>query len=216
VDCAKEMLQMDIAIVLNDVTTLYFETFKGDDLRKEGFSKDNKPQQPQIVLGLLVSRQCFPLGYEVFPGNTFEGKTMLSVLKEFTVKYNVQKPVVLADAAMLSQANIEALQKEGFSYIVGARLASTSTNVFNEVCRMMGRTKVNKTIRINGPNDNLVVEFSEKRYRKDKYEFEKQKERAEHIIKKKQGGKNVRFVRYKSNQIEYELKQLKEKISGKK
>jgi len=66
VKSAKEMLKEELALVLYDVTTLYFETFKSDELRVEGFSKDNKPQQPQIVVGLIVTRQGYPLSYEVF------------------------------------------------------------------------------------------------------------------------------------------------------
>ncbi len=205
IQCAKKMLQADIAIVLYDVTTLYFETFKGDELRKEGFSKDNKPQQPQIVLGLLVNSQGFPLGYEIFPGNTFEGKTMLIVLKEFISKHNVQKPVVVADAAMLSQTNIEELQKDGFSYIVGARLANTTNVIFNEVCKNFGESHKNTAIRINSPTGDLIVEFSEKRYRKDKHEFNKQLERAKQNVESKRGGKNARFVRYKTNRVDTEL-----------
>lgn len=205
IHCAKEMLQADITIVLYDVTTLYFETFKGDQLRKEGFSKDNKPQQPQIVLGLLVSRQGFPLGYEIFPGNTFEGKTMLSILKEFISYHNVQKPIVVADAAMLSKTNIEELQKEGFSYIVGARMANTTNAVFDQVRKRLGKSQQNNPIRINSPTGDLIVEFSEKRFRKDKHEFDRQLERAKQIVKKKQGGKNARFVMYKTNDVDTEL-----------
>ncbi|QOJ28039.1 MAG: transposase [Ignavibacteriales bacterium] len=90
-----------------DVTTLYFETFKGDELRLPGFSKDNKPQKPQIVVGLIVTRSGFPLSYEIFSGNTFEGKTMLKVLKNFTEINSVKRPIVVADAAMLGNSNIQ-------------------------------------------------------------------------------------------------------------
>ena len=129
IKCAKEMLQEDLALILYDVTTLYFETFKGDELRIEGFSKDNKPQQPQIVVGLIVTRQGFPLGYEIFSGNTFEGKTMLKVLDDFTKKNQVKRPIIVADAAMLSKENIEELKKRNLSYIVGARLGNTSVKI---------------------------------------------------------------------------------------
>jgi hypothetical protein len=124
VKCAKEMLQEDLVLVLYDVTTLYFESFKSDELRIEGFSKDNKPQQPQIVIGLIVTRQGFPLAYEVFAGNTFEGKTMLKVLDNFTNANQVNKPIVVADAAMLSQENIAELNQRNLFYIVGARLGN--------------------------------------------------------------------------------------------
>src|SRR5574338_778670 len=66
---AKDTLCDELSLVLYDVTTLYFETFTADELRIPGFSKDNMAQQPQVVVGLLVTRTGFPLGFEVFPGN---------------------------------------------------------------------------------------------------------------------------------------------------
>ena len=93
--------------MLYDVTTLYFETFHSDDLRIPGFSKDNKPQQPQIVVGLLVTQSGFPLVYEVFSGNTFEGKTMLPILKQFMDNHPGAKPIIVADAAMLSEERLD-------------------------------------------------------------------------------------------------------------
>lgn len=59
------------SLLFYDVTTLYFETFTEDELRKNGFSKDNTSQQPQIIVTLMVTPQGFPVGYEVFSGNTF-------------------------------------------------------------------------------------------------------------------------------------------------
>lgn len=123
VHCALETLKANLALVLYDVTTLYFETFTADELRMPGFSKDNKPQQPQIVIGLLVTQQGFPLGYEIFAGNTFEGKTMLPVLESFANKHDVMTLTVVADAAMLSHANITELTKRHLSYIVGVRIS---------------------------------------------------------------------------------------------
>jgi len=90
------MLYDDLALVLYDVTTLYFETFKSDDLRSEGFSKDNKPQQPQIAVGLIVTRQGYPLSYEVYSGKTFEGNTMLDILDKFIKRNVVKRPIVVA------------------------------------------------------------------------------------------------------------------------
>jgi hypothetical protein len=96
---AKDSLRDGLSVVLYDVTTLYFETFTADELRVPGFSKDNMPQQPQVVVGLLVTREGFPLGFEVFPGNTFEGKIMLPVLEAFVAKHGVSTPTVVADCA---------------------------------------------------------------------------------------------------------------------
>ena len=74
------LFKNQIQIVFYDVTTLYFEIDREDELRKTGFSKEGKHQNPQIVLGLLVSRDGYPLAYDIFEGNKFEGQTMLPIL----------------------------------------------------------------------------------------------------------------------------------------
>lgn len=73
-------------LLFYDVTTLYFETFEEDELRKNGFSKDNKSQQPQILVALMVSKEGFPVSYEVFAGNTFEGHTIIPTITKFIEK----------------------------------------------------------------------------------------------------------------------------------
>lgn len=83
------ILDNKISLVFYDVTTLYFEAEKEDDFRKTGFSKDGKHQQPQIVLGLLVCTGGYPLAYEIFEGNKFEGHTMLPVVEAFKQRYNL-------------------------------------------------------------------------------------------------------------------------------
>ncbi len=87
-----------MSVVFYDVTTLYFESADEDDLRKTGFSKDGKHQQPQIIIGLIVSRQGYPLDYEIFEGNKFEGHTMLPVVEAFAKKHQMEKLIVVADA----------------------------------------------------------------------------------------------------------------------
>ena len=126
---ARDELKESFGLVLYDVTTLYFESFKEYELQRPGFSKDNKPQQPQIVIGLITTRSGFPVMHEVFEGNTFEGGTMLQVLHRFQACAGESKPVIVADAAMLSRDNLQQLEAGGYRYIVGARLAN-STNDF--------------------------------------------------------------------------------------
>lgn len=94
-----------ISIVFYDMTTLYFEAEDEDDLRKIGYSKDGKFQHLQIMLGLLVGRGGFPIGYDIFEGNTFEGHTLIPTLEKVHKKYGFEKPVVVADAALLSKDN---------------------------------------------------------------------------------------------------------------
>lgn len=192
VNCALG-LKSDLSLVLYDVTTLYFESFAADELRVPGFSKDNKPQQPQIVIGLLVTRQGFPLGYEVFTGNTFEGKTMLPVLKEFSKKHNVTTPTVVADAAMLSHTNIAELKEKGLSYIVGARLANASPTLIKKISDAL-QQKDHATARESTPHGDLVVSFSAARYRKNKGDLERQIERGKKLIVRGEPGRRAKFV----------------------
>jgi transposase len=95
-----------VGVVFCDVTTLYFEAERADDFRVPGFSKDGKTQNPQIVLGLLVGAQGTPLAYEIFKGNQFEGGTMIPVLKAFAKRFRLSKPIVVADAGLMSKDNI--------------------------------------------------------------------------------------------------------------
>lgn len=194
----------DIGLVLYDVTTLYFETFDADDLRVPGFSKDNKSQQPQLVIGLLVSREGFPLGYGIFPGNTFEGKTMLPVLEAFTKKHAVTTPTVVADAAMLSETNIGELKQKGISYIVGARMANCALDIITQAANALDHVH-DATVRIATTQGDLIVSFSAKRFRKDTAEMEKQIEKGKKLIARNEPGKRAKFVQRTGNADAYIL-----------
>jgi hypothetical protein len=192
--CAQTVLREDLFFILYDVTTLYFETFKADDLRSHGFSKDDKSKQPQIVIGLLATKAGFPLGHEVFPGKTFEGRTMLAVLDDFSRKHGVEMPVVVADAAMLSKENIEELEARKIKYIVGGRLANTAPSFIRRVSESLSM-KDGKIIRLSTrQHGDMICSFSQLRYRKDKTEMEKQIQRAERLITKNETGRRAKFV----------------------
>ncbi len=105
-----------------DVTTRYFEVESEDDLRKTGFSKDGKHQNPQIVLSLLVSKNGYPLAYDIFEGNKYERHTMIPIINGFKEKYKIKNFIVVADAGLLSNENIVVREKGGSEYILGARL----------------------------------------------------------------------------------------------
>lgn len=204
VACAKAALHSDLGLVLYDVTTLYFETFDEDDLRVPGFSKDNKSQQPQIVIGLLVTREGFPLGYEVFPGNTFEGKTMLPVLESFAHKHQVTMPTVVADAAMLSQSNLLELNKRAMTYIVGGRMGNCSLKMITQVAAALHSVD-GATIRMATPAGDLIASFSAKRFRKNKMEMDKQIEKGKALITRKEPGKRAKFVKRADKKDAYVL-----------
>lgn len=200
VSCAKREFSFDCSLVLYDVTTLYFESFREDEeesaLRKTGFSKDQKPQQPQVVVGLLVTSDGFPLGYELFKGNTFEGHTMLPVLEHFCAKHGIAACTVVADAAMLSWKNMEALRAKGISYIVGARVANLSAPRIDEIARLLKREQ-GSTIRLSTRHGDLVCSYSDARYRKDKHEMDKQITKAKTLIASSEPGRRAKFVHMK-------------------
>lgn len=128
---AKTHYSFNFDILFYDVTTLYFETFEEDDLRKNGFPKDNKSQQPQILIALTVSKEGLPIAYEVFSDNTFEGHTIIPVIKDFIKRNAVKGFTLVADAAMISSENVKQLTQNNINYIVGARLGNTSSTLQN-------------------------------------------------------------------------------------
>ncbi len=99
-----------------DMTTLYFEASDEDDLRKTGFSKDSKAQKPQIFLGLLVGLGGYAIGYDIFEGDTYEGHTLIPFLEKISKKFNLTKPIIVADAGLLSNENIKFLQEQAELY----------------------------------------------------------------------------------------------------
>ena len=106
---AVEKFKGPYYFVLYDVTSLYFKIFQSNELRISDFSKDNKSQQPQIFVGLLITQFGFPLVFEVFPGNTFEGKAMLPILENFMNEHIDIRPIVLIDTALMSEERLTEL-----------------------------------------------------------------------------------------------------------
>jgi transposase len=180
VKVAKTEFGFDFSFVLYDVTTLYFESFKNDEFKRSGFSKDHKHNQPQIVIGLIVTREGFPISYQIFKGNTFEGNTFLPCILDFKKKHNIQSLTVVADSAMLSKQNMNTLVQNRLNYIIASRLANLKESLINTIDK--GIERVNgKNIRI----ENLIIDYSSKKYTKDKFELEKQVNKAKEKTKVK-------------------------------
>ncbi|GHA49199.1 IS1634 family transposase [Salinimicrobium marinum] len=178
----KKILNQDISVVFYDVTTLYFEIDQEDELRKTGFSKEGKHQNPQIVLGLLVSKHGYPLAYEIFEGNKFEGHTMLPVVDAFKMKYNLDKLIIIADSGLLSRSNIDNLQDKGYEFILGARIKNETQDVKDKILALdlnHGDSAV-----INKGALKLIITYSEDRAKKDRYNREKGLRRLEKQIRR--------------------------------
>ncbi len=150
----KKILKGRIGVVFYDMTTLYFEASEEDDFRVTGYSKDGKHQHPQIIIGLLVGNNGYPIGYEIFEGNKSETKTLIPVLESFQKKFELEKPIVIADAALLSQKNIDSLVAAGYQYILGGRLKNESNTIKNRVLEM--NVKEGHPRQMQDPNGRLV------------------------------------------------------------
>jgi hypothetical protein len=159
-----------IAVVFYDMTTLYFEAEDEDDLRKVGFSKDGKFQHPQIMLGLLVGENGYPIGYDIFEGNVFEGHTLLPTLDKISQKYGLGRPVVVADAGLLSRNNLKLLTAEGYSFILGARIKNESDVSKGKILEQAKRIKDQQGFDLQkADGSRLIVTYSEQRRKKDAY-----------------------------------------------
>lgn len=166
VEHTTKILGGRIGIVFYDVTTLYFESAKEDVLRATGFSKDGKTAETQIVLGLLVSMDGYPLAYSIFNGSQYEGRTMIPVIDDFVSRFNLRDFIVVADAGLLSRKNIELLKNAGYKFILGGRIKKESTTVTGWVFSLgKDETKLNETtINI---DERIIVSYSSKRAVKD-------------------------------------------------
>lgn len=177
IDYARYHFGFDFSLVFYDVTTLYFETNQSDEFRLNGFSKDNKINQPQILVGLMVNQIGFPVYYDTFKGNTFEGHTIIPAITAIKTKYKIDKLTVVADAGMLSQDNLSALEDSHIDFVVGARIKKLRINQIKQIAQKLGKNN-GDTIRV----DDVIYEYSTKRAKKDKADNDKQIKKAEYLL----------------------------------
>jgi len=119
---------------MHEVTTLHSENEDEDDLRKVGMSKE-RCVAPQAQVGLLLDPGGFPLEVHLFEGNKAETTSLIPVLTEFQKRHGVTDLVVVADAGMLSVANLHALEEDGFKFILGSRLTKAPNDLADHLER---------------------------------------------------------------------------------
>lgn len=163
-----KVLTGNISVVFYDMTTLNFEASDEDDLRKTGFSKDGKHQNPQIFLGLLVGLGGYAIGYDIFEGNIYEGHTLIPFIEKISKKFNLNKPVVVADAGLLSKDNIKALAEKNYEYIIGARLKNEPEKIKKKIQEK--QPGEGQMLTINKQNNTrLIVSYATNRATKDEH-----------------------------------------------
>jgi hypothetical protein len=115
-----------IDVLFYDLTTIYFETSTADEIRDFGFSKDGKHQHVQIMLAAIVTEGGLPIDYETFVGSSYEGHTLIPVLDKIKERYNINKVVLVADAALMNKINLQELNERNIKYIIAARIKNAS------------------------------------------------------------------------------------------
>lgn len=127
----RDLLSKPVDVVLYDLTTLRFESVREDlgELRRFGYSKEMRTDCTQVVLGLLIDTDGIPLGFEVYPGNTFEGKTLVDIVSRMREKFQVRRFIFVADRGLFSAQNLEHIRSgcglseaESGEFIVGMKL----------------------------------------------------------------------------------------------
>jgi len=209
----------DVSLVLYDVTTLYFEAEKEDELRKVGYSKERRVD-PQIVVGLLVDRGGFPLEIGCFEGNRAEAATIVPIIKAFHARHGLADMVVVADAGMLSSGNLRQLDEANLRFIVGSRMtkapidlashfrwhgdAFTDGQLIDTITPRAGQRSENSTsLRAEPAWDpaahpgswRAVWAYSAKRAARDNKMLTAQENRAKAVIAGEKAARTPRFVK---------------------
>ena len=178
----KELLNGEIGIVFYDMTTLYFEASDEDELRQPGFSKDGKHSNPQIFLGLLIGLEGYAIGYDIFEGGIYEGHTLIPFIDRIKAKFDIDKPIIVADSGLLNQKNINYLKELGYQFILGGRVKNESKYIKDQILQI-NREDGHVTELKGSKGDRLILSYSLSRAKKDKHNREKGLKRLEKKIK---------------------------------
>ncbi len=203
---AQDNLDFDFRLVFYDVTTLYFESQPDENLKIPGFSKDGKHTQPQILIGLVVNEHGFPIYYDIFKGNSFEGHTMLPVIQAFQKSFNVENLTVIADSAMLSENNLLTMESSNLNYIVGNRTITTYKPKLDNLIKKL-KTIDNSSIKIKDGERYIIYHYSLKREKKDLYEITKATHKAQYLSNNPSKQSRAKYLKVGSGKsvINYEL-----------
>jgi transposase len=129
----RDLFNMQIDVVFYDVTTFHFESVKQDSLKDFGYSKNAKFNEVQVVLGMLVDCEGRPVGYELFPGNTFEGRTLDVALESIEKRFGIRNIIIVADRGINSKINLKHIIDKGYGYIVASRIKSMPEDIQTKI-----------------------------------------------------------------------------------
>lgn len=197
-------LNKTVDVVFYDLTTIHFESINADELRDFGYSKNGKYNEIQVVLGMIIDAHGLPVGYELFKGNTFEGKTMLKNLEKIKKRFRINRVIIVSDRGLNQKINLKHIKDAGYGYIMAAKIKGASATLqqkifenvgFTDICDKTGKillrykTMAHKNVFTDEEkvrhtlDENMVVSFSPKRAKKDKSDRERLIKKAENLLK---------------------------------
>jgi transposase len=166
------LFKQQVDVLFFDVTTLYFESIETDELRAFGFSKDCKFKEVQVVLALVTTTKGLPITYKLFPGNTYEGGTLVEMVKDLQIEYTINNILLVADRAMFNEENLSQMESLGIQYIVAAKLKALQKSLKYDILHSEYHAAVigdelHWLKEFEHKSRRLVVGYSSKRARKD-------------------------------------------------
>jgi transposase len=194
-DSVANILTLEVDLLYFDTTSTYF-AIEGDDedsFRKQGFSKDKRPDLPQVVIGLAVTRDGIPVRHWVWPGNTAD-VSVIDEVKGDLMGWKLGRVISVLDRGFVSEDNLRTLQKAGGHYIIGEKLRSGKPEVEQALSRKGRYRKVQENLE----TKEIVVGTGEARHRyvlvRNPKQAERDRARREKILKKIE--EELRSLRY--------------------
>jgi transposase len=168
----QSLFSEKVDVLFFDVTTLYFESFTPDGLREFGFSKDCKFKETQVVLALVTATNGLPITYKLFPGNMYEGHTLIQIIEDLKIEHKIENVLLVADRAMFTKTNLDEMERLNVNYIVAAKLKNLKKAVKDEILRdfyepAVVNNEFHWVRELEHEGKRLVVSFSSKRAKKD-------------------------------------------------
>jgi len=170
----RPLIGEKVEVLFFDVTTLYIESEDEDELRRFGFSKDQKTHLTQVVLALATTQDGLPIGYKLFPGNTAETSTLLQAITEWRNMMNIEQVTIIADRAMMSEANMKLLEESQLKYVIAAKLKALPKRLQETILSRTNERVIfhndEETVTVQEHNyegRRLIVSHNTKRARKD-------------------------------------------------
>jgi hypothetical protein len=213
-----DLFNRELDLVFFDTTSTYFEGRVWEGWAKLGKSKDHRPDHIQLVLSVVMRRDGVPVCCEIWPGNTADVKTVVPTIEALKKRFQIKKVVFVADRGMVSAANLAAIEKAGYEYIIGAKLRN-NVEVRDNVLARAGRyAEVSENLRVKEvtvDDRRYVVCFNPEEAKKDRHDREAVLEK---LRSKLAGGRGVkalinnrgykRFLAVKPGAVQIDLKRV--------